>query len=178
MKKVFYFLVLIVFALGACSKKDNPAPPAINTVTPPSANSFSIQGDSFKNSSVNIRNIDASQTTENFDGSNTDLTIVGNGNATDSFSQISMLINFPGNSVTAGSEQITLLTVTFVDKHGTLFSYSSNGAGGSVTVTSYGKVGGLITGTFSYSNPGLPPANGTGSAANITNGKFSITRTN
>jgi len=177
MKKTFYILVLVVFALGACSKKDNTTYTPTVPVTPPSANSFSIHCDSFKNSSVSIRTINTSLSTQTWDGSNTDLTIVGNGNATDSFSQISMYVDFPGNAVPAGSEQLALLTVTFVDKHGTTFSYQSTGPGGSVIITSYGQIGGLISGTFSFANPGLPPASGTGNSANITNGKFSITRT-
>ena len=177
MKRILSFLAVSAILFTSCGKKKNVYVPPAPTYAA-SANSFSIEGGSFANSSVDIRKI--SQQSGSYDGTaETTLQVTGTDDELDSFTNIAMIINFTGNGVltqgvlsssaAGGSNNIQL---TFQNAAGKSFTYNSND--GTINVTAYPAIGSQIVGNF---NGTFTPGNGTtGGNVTISKGLFSVTR--
>ena len=173
MKRLFYFLAFSALILGSCSKASN----IINNVSP-SGNGFTINGDIFKNASINLisTSVDSFSTTRNA----TYLIVSGvisdtlNVNMAITFTGKTTLNNASFTSIASATPAFVAITLTPVTNPLATKGYICNV--GALTVSAYGAVGTNITGTFSGTFTPNPVTSASGNVT-ITNGVFSAKRT-
>jgi hypothetical protein len=161
------FIATGILVFAGCRK-------TTTTTTPPAPtydNTFTIDGGVFKKTVVNFKNVTSNTGSYNDSAKNT--TVVVLGNSGDSLN-LGYEIDFEGNktgSYNLGSAlDIISLSVSPVSDPTNIKVFQSN-AGGVVTISQYGAVGGTIAGTFGGG------FNANGDEYTITNGKFSAKRT-
>lgn len=167
-------LIIVVFGLfilfGGCSKKNNSNPVSVNNSSN-SQISFSVNGGGYNNKSFSLTSVGVSAASYISTSNYTIGTVDGTSNKTN----ISIIIQFPGNGTgtfqwdSTSNQNEVALTLGSI-------SYVGIPGHGSTKVTSYGKVGSVIKGTFSGTAMGF--SGSSVDTVQISNGSFSMVRAN
>jgi len=174
MRIFLYLLILSAFALGSCNKATNNT--SNNSTTTPQSSgsgSLTINGDIFTNQ---VFSLSVKKTIDTFI-SKTNITSVSVGASADSFT-VNVIVAFSGQTTIKNAQLLAagipdiIISISPVSNPTAYREYSSTS--GTLSVTAYGAVGTYITGTFSGT---FTPTAGTSSGITVTNGSFSVKRT-